>query len=157
MVSGRVPRIPGRLSMGACTWYWGSDSPRTIKRSTPGERESSGARPGWHCTITLPQHSDQGGVADELERVAEPLLAVQQRGALGGGRAVPERRGKRGDAVVLAQPPPFEFVPALVGNGVRLGICTLRHGSKRGLWPSLVLAFAAAVLYDGNHGSTSPN
>jgi len=56
--------------------------------------------------------TDQRGVADHLERVPQPLLGVQQDGALGQRRAVPQRRGQSLHAMVFTQPPPLELRPA---------------------------------------------
>ena len=79
----------------------------------PASRRDRGG--GQHHDDTAAALLDQRGVADELQRVAQPLLGVEQDGPPVQGGAVPEGwlEGRQ-RTKFLALPPPFIAGPSLL-------------------------------------------
>ena len=57
----------------------------------PGQPSSSRSSGFWHSTMTCPMLLDQRRIANELDRVAQPLLGMQQDGFSFQRPSVPER------------------------------------------------------------------
>ena len=108
MVASVVPKIPGRLNSGAWTSKSGSGVPWAITASMPGQRgqERGATAVAGHDHRAAPL-LDQRRIADELDRVAQSLLGVQQDGPSARGSR-PRAAGARGEGKSFALPAPFD-------------------------------------------------
>src|SRR4051812_6762274 len=93
-------------------WQWISRSdPSVDTRAASQEREQGRrTRENHRARLLL----DQRGVADELQRIAVPLLGMQQDGLAHQGRTIPEWFRELPRRQLLGLPAPFVFRPALL-------------------------------------------
>ena len=104
-------KMPGRLISGALhVERPGNGEPAATSRSMPGQLARMFSSGAWHSTMTVPPRSLTGaGIADELQRVAQPLLGMQQNRLAGQRRAVPAGLDESPGRETLALPTPFVF------------------------------------------------
>ena len=107
-----MPSTPGKLNSETCTSNRGSGEPPAITPVKPEALQQRHQRRLHFDDDVAAALVEQSHVADEVQRVAQPLFGMDQQRAARQRRAVPARRVEAAALVVLALEPPLVVLPA---------------------------------------------